>query len=117
MKAVQETTVWDQSYQPNHVYLLEGNRMLAYIPAGSRTPHYFTQPLMFDSRRRTFKELKPSPFGPEEKTWILEVAGSNGAIYRVDPVNKTCDCMGFNFRGKCRHLDQVLLQASKGMAK
>jgi hypothetical protein len=116
MKAVEETTVWDQELQPNHVYLLEGNRALAYIAAGSNKPHYFSQPLMFDVRKRTFRELKHNPFEVVKNTHVVQVAGSNGATYRVDPISKTCDCMGFNFRGKCRHLEQVLAQAA-GCAK
>jgi hypothetical protein len=108
MKAVQEVTQWETDLKINHVYLLEGNRMLAYIPAGTKKPIYFKQPLSFDIRGRKFLELKKSPFDMPKNTEIVEVPGSAGAVYRVNPIARTCDCMGFNFRGKCRHLEQVL---------
>ena len=113
MKAVQEVTQWESNLQPNHQYLLEGNRMLAYIPAGTRKPIYFRQPLSFDQRGRKFLELKKSPFVAPKNTNIVEVTGSTGAVYHVNPDARTCDCTGFNFRGKCRHLEQVLSELGK----
>lgn len=54
MEAIKETTAWD-SNTPNHTYLLDGTKLVAYIKAGSNTPMFFKSPIKnFDKRRRTF---------------------------------------------------------------
>lgn len=110
MIAVQEVTTWqDIDYTaPNHVYLLNGDKIHAYIPWGSGEPQYFKKPLRIDQARRKFVELEVNPFGPQEETNLVRVEGSKGDVYYVDPEAGTCSCPGYKFRGKCRHLDQVL---------
>lgn len=110
MKVVQEITVWDQKYQPNHTYLVDGNRMLAYIPSGTERAIYFSQPLNFDTRKRKFQEVSKNLFRFMEKSQTVKITGSRGDTYEVDPDQKTCSCTGFKYRGKCRHLEQVLKQ-------
>lgn len=114
MKAVIETTKWaDGKDVYNHVYLLDGNQVLAYIPHGTRDIRYLGAPRRFDPRGRTFQELKFNPFreGPVLPR-VIRVAGSKGNTYEVDTQAGTCTCPGFVYRGHCRHLDQVKEQKS-----
>ena len=42
------------------------------------------------------------------KEW--KIHSSSGSTYTVRYINKqryTCDCPGFKFRGKCKHIDKV----------
>jgi hypothetical protein len=104
MEAIKETTVWKSDYQPNHTYLLDGSKMVAYMPFHTGQPFYFSKPQSFDRRGRTFDKLKDNPFKKELKEERRKVEGSKGAVYWVDDAEKTCTCPGFTFRGACKHL-------------
>jgi hypothetical protein len=109
MKAVQEVTQWDMESQPNHTYLLDGDKILAYIPNGSTIPTYFNRPLKIDQRKRKFTELKSNPFDTKIKSTLVEVKGSKGNSYWVDPDKGTCSCPAFKFgKGSCKHVQEVL---------
>jgi hypothetical protein len=108
MEAVVETTEWSGDVQPNHKYLLDGAKVLAYIKQGSTTPFYFKTPLTIDKRGRKFAPLKTNPFKVKEKVTVIKVSGSKGQVYSIDTEANTCSCMGFGFRGKCRHLSELL---------
>ena len=104
MEAVKEITVWDNGTTANHTYLLDGDKMVAYIKAGDTTPFYFKNPIKgFSKSGRKFEKLKVNPFKVKEKSTLVEVQGSKGAIYYVDPEAKTCTCSGYTFRGACKH--------------
>ena len=111
MDAILETTVWKGvKRQPNHIYLMDGSKAVAYIKWGlaDEEPFYFSKPLPFDRRGRTFTKADVARFkGVRAKSNTIQVQGSKGNTYTVDPDAKTCTCPGFTFRGNCKHLSQV----------
>lgn len=106
MIAVQEITKWDSDYQPNHIYLLDGDKIVAYIPNSHSQPIYMKGKLRLDRARRKFVELKKSPFVEVDiKSSVIKIKGSNGNTYFVDREAGTCTCPGHKFRGQCKHLN------------
>jgi hypothetical protein len=104
MQAVLEITKWETNFQPNHTYLLDSDKIHAFIPKGKTEPVYFKIPIRMDKRGRKFQELKINPFNTKTKSTLIEVKGSKGNSYWVDPDKGTCSCPGFSFRGKCKHV-------------
>jgi hypothetical protein len=108
MEAVVETTVWNDSNNANHTYLLDGTKMVAYIKVGSTTPIYFKKPITIDKRGRKFAPVKPNPFKfLKKKSTIIKVSGSKGNIYSIDTEDKTCTCPGYVYRGSCKHIMEL----------
>ncbi len=107
-EAFRETTEWKGSAAKNGVYLLEGDKCLAFRNYRAETT-YFTKPITIDKRGRQFEKLSKSPFkvakAEARDTNLIEVKGSKGETYYVDRSAKTCTCSGFTFRGKCKHVD------------
>ena len=112
MEALKEVTEWAVEYrQPNHTYLFDGDKAVAYKVWHTGEPFYFKVPSKLDKRYRKFERVDISVFGPivkEQKTSIIEVKGSKGNVYRVDTEAKTCTCPGFGFRGECKHIKEVV---------
>jgi hypothetical protein len=107
MIAVKEVTQWNMDCQPNHTYLLDGDKILAYIPRGKTEPAYLNRPMKIDQRGRKFTELKTNPFDAKIKSTLIEVKGSRGNSYWVDPDKGTCSCPGGKYRSTCRHLQAI----------
>ena len=108
MPAYKETTVWENSAQTNHIYLLDGDKMLAYIRKGTEDEFWFKTPIRIDKRGRKFEEIKKSPFtgiGGSIQN-VKEIVGSKGQTYIINLDDKSCTCPGFTFRGKCKHVEQ-----------
>jgi hypothetical protein len=108
MEAVREITVWTGiNRQPNHDYLLEGDRVMAYRKWGEGEVIPCSGNIKLNRRGRKFEKLEPNPFKgfdtANKEPMVLEVQGSKGAVYRVDVEAKTCTCPGFTFRGNCKH--------------
>lgn len=57
MKVLQETTNWEY---PNHTYFVtdDKQKLLGYVKQNTTEEIMFSKPMQFDTRRRTFKELK-----------------------------------------------------------
>ena len=122
LKIVEEVTEWDVPYrQPNHVYLMSGDRALAYSRWGKDRPEYFSQPQRIDRRGRKFIDVKNNPWkfdltvrteiepAAKPKGQVWTVAGSKGNEYIVslDSGRWSCTCPGHGFRGRCRHVDEL----------
>ena len=107
-EAFRETTVWKGSTIRNGIYLMSGAKCLAFRNYKGETT-YFAKPMQIDKRGRQFEKLVKSPFkvvkDDARDPNLIEVRGSKGETYQVNPVEKTCSCAGFQFRGKCRHLE------------
>jgi hypothetical protein len=59
MILLQETTEWSTP-TPNHIYIMEEQssmKIVGYIPLGKREPFFFSKPIRFDRRGRTFQKL------------------------------------------------------------
>jgi hypothetical protein len=121
LKIMQEVTEWSGFVrQPNHVYLMSGDRAYAYVKWGQGKPFYFKTFQRIDRRGRKFVEVKTNRWKfdlsiqteepvvePAGQTWT--VPGSKGDAYtvRLDRGAWTCSCPGHGFRGRCRHVDQL----------
>ena len=60
MKLFRETTVWDKVQQANHAYALSDDKqwMYGYVKQGTAVLIEMNKRIRFDTRYRTFKEIK-----------------------------------------------------------
>ncbi len=111
MEAVREITVWEGiDRQPNHIYLLDGDRVKAYIKWGEGPVEWLSGKIKIDRRGRKFQKVDASLFDVEEQKadCIIEVKGSRGDSYFVNPEEGTCTCPGFQFRSSCKHIKELV---------
>lgn len=122
-KIVEEVTEWKgiEYRQPNHVYLMDGDKVYAYAKWGKGKPEYFRNPSTLDKRGRKFVEVKSNRWKfdfsvvpksaetekPSSKTWTI--TGSKGDRYTVSLSSGrlSCTCPGYGFRSHCRHVDEI----------
>lgn len=105
MEALKETT---GGLFPAHIYLLDGTTLVAYIKAGTTEPFYFKNGIKnFDKRGRSFVKADKNLFKVHVETAVIEVQGSKGKTYYVDPETRTCTCPGYTFRGNCKHVEAL----------
>lgn len=125
MKFIEELTQWDSPNAPNHIYYVDDakTRMVAYIRSGTTELFRFKNPIQFSTKGRKFKVLTttgepdsvyfgtPTPDLTKNKTSdTIEVKGSKGETYLVNKIGSkyACSCPGFQFRRKCRHIEQIV---------
>ena len=108
MKVLREITEWATEIQPNHVYLVEGDKIVAYQPHGTGDVVHFAHRSRLDRARRRFCEEPLDPalwgFSAHKPAHIVSVAGSGGKTYEVNLEEGSCTCAGYQFRGRCKHL-------------
>lgn len=109
MQALQETTEWPNKASPNHTYLLDGDKLVAYIRSGTTKPKYFTTPIKgFSKSRRKFVSASLDLFEfPTQVSSVREVVGSKGDVYIINLDEGTCTCPGYTYRGACKHTKQL----------
>lgn len=124
LKIYQEVTQWKgiDYRQPNHVYLMDGDKVYGYSKWGKGPAEYMKNFLRIDKRGRKFVEVKTNQWGfdltiavpqeeqpakPQGQVWT--VAGSKGNKYLVNlnAGHWSCTCPGFGFRHRCRHVDEI----------
>ena len=115
LEILKETTVWSDGSNANHTYLLDGSKIIAYAKYSDNSVQVLRTQIKIDKRYRTF--IKAKHFGLEN---IIKSSStkSNIRVFKVkskekeyfvelSDYNYTCTCTGFNFRGKCKHIDAV----------
>lgn len=112
MEAVKETTVWeDGNTNINHTYLLDGDKMVAYIRQGTAEPFWFKNPIRIDKRGRKFERINDDIFNISMNVFtpsnVKEVQGSKGQTYIVNLDEGSCTCPGYTFRGTCKHVKET----------
>lgn len=113
MEAVREVTVWAVDYrQPNHIYLLDGDRIRACINWGEGPVEWMSGNIRIDRRGRKFEKADIGLFDVKEHTdsMILAVPGSKDATYYVNTEDRSCSCPGFTFRSTCKHIKELELE-------
>jgi hypothetical protein len=119
MKYYQEVTEWNASFAvPNHIYYMNDaqTEAVGYIPVGKDQLIKFSKPMKIDKRGRKFIKLNRAAekdsvyFGKkQEEPNAITVEGSGGKKYLITKSNGTysCSCLGFSFRGKCKHVESL----------
>jgi len=124
ISAYREVTDWsDSEYEvPNHTYLFDGkSNILAYAIAGTNEVVTFNKPMKVSTTRRKFEKVKHKALDKlakilqsEEKTlqstnpqW--QVKSDSGKVYIVELIGSkySCNCVGYGYRGKCKHSEQI----------
>ena len=116
LEIIKETTVWSGDYQNcNHTYLLDGSKIVAYVKSGTDEVQVLRTPLAIDKRYRTFIKAhhsglanlsKSQPKDPDTKVFKVK-SNTKEYIVKVNKNRYSCTCTGYNFRGKCKHIDAV----------
>jgi hypothetical protein len=115
LEILKETTVWSDGSNANHTYLLDGSKIVAYAKSSDNSVQVLRTQIKIDKRYRTFiktkhtgleRIIKSSP--TESNTRVFKVKSKEKEYFvELSDYNYTCTCTGFNFRGKCKHIDAV----------
>ena len=123
LEILKETTIWSDSSNANHTYLLDGNKIIAYAKFGGNDIQELRTQIKIDKRYRTFVKTKHSGLQKyikntpkKSNTKVFKVISKTKEYFvELSDYNYTCTCTGFNFRGKCKHITAVAekLQSAK----
>ena len=115
LEILKETTVWSDGSNANHTYLLDGSKIIAYAKYSDNSVQVLRTQIKIDKRYRTF--IKAKHFGlqnlikstpTKSNTRVFKVKSKEKEYFvELSDYNYTCTCTGFNFRGKCKHIDAV----------
>ena len=115
LEILKETTVWSDGSNANHTYLLDGTKIIAYAKYSDNSVQVLRTQIKIDKRYRTFvktkhygleKFIKSTP--TKSNTRVFKVQSKTKEYFvELSDYNYTCTCTGFNFRGKCKHIDAV----------
>jgi len=130
ISAYKEITEWDNSefVVPNHTYLFDGkSNILAYAKASNGELVILHKPLPVDTRRRKFIKVNHKALQSLAKTLQLpeetlqsnypnwQVKSDSGKTYTVELISGKyqCNCIGYAYRGKCKHSEQIKTEQEK----
>ena len=115
LEILKETTIWSDGSNANHTYLLDGTKIIAYAKSSDNSVQVLRTQIKIDKRYRTF--IKAKHFGlqnlikftpTKSNTRVFKVKSKEKEYFvELSDYNYTCTCTGFNFRGKCKHIDAV----------
>ncbi len=104
MIIAKEVSVWSESYDLNHIYILNDSmsKVFGYVRNRDLSLTVFKQPRDFNTKYRKFEVLEKI----SEEQNSIEVTGSSGKIYYItsDKGKLNCSCTGFKYHGFCKHL-------------
>jgi hypothetical protein len=123
ISAYKEVTEWSdvEFTVPQHTYLFDGkSNALAYAKRGGDEIFIFKKPLKIDTRRRKFIKVKHKGLDAYGATVVIDapnlentphwsVKSDSGKTYTVtlESGKYTCNCVGYAYRGKCKHSDEI----------
>lgn len=123
LKIMREVTEWSgvEYRQPNHVYLMDGDKVYAYSKWGESEPQYMKTFLRVDRRGRKFEEVKKNtwkfdlsrvpqaeaPEKPQGQVWTVMGSKGNQYFVNLSAGHWSCTCPGHGFRGRCRHVEET----------
>jgi hypothetical protein len=111
---LKEISEWKCDYQvANNIYLLQNNKLVAYIYEGTEDIIKLKKPIMFDKRYRKFIKIKNNELAklltkPVNNARLFNVKSKDKEYtVQVENDNFSCTCTGFTYRGKCKHIEAV----------
>ena len=123
ISAYKEVTEWSdvEFTVPSHTYLFDGkSNALAYAKESNGEIFIFKKPLAIDTRRRKFIKVKHKALDEYGATVVLDVPNlentphwsvksDSGKTYTVtlESGKYQCNCVGYAYRGKCKHSDEI----------
>jgi hypothetical protein len=127
LEILKETTVWNtDSPVPNHTYLLDGDKLVAYAKFGSDEIVISKTQIKISKRYRTFVRdyhvglntlipkriaeagVRTFKINSKEKEYFVTLKEKSNTF--------SCTCTGFQFRGKCKHIDAVVAKIQQPSA-
>jgi hypothetical protein len=123
ISSYKEITEWNEPefVVPNHTYLFDGkSNILAYARESDGQVTVFSKPMPMDTRRRKFIKVKHKELDAIGATVVLDVPNlentpnwqvksDSGKTYTVtlESGKYQCNCVGYAYRGKCKHSEQI----------
>jgi len=123
ISAYKEITEWNEPefVIPNHTYLFDGkSNILAYARESDGQVTVFSKPMPMDTRRRKFIKVKHKELDAISATVVVQqpkalnvpnwqVKSDSGKTYTVtlESGKYQCNCVGYSYRGKCKHSEQI----------
>lgn len=123
ISAYKEITEWNEPefVVPNHTYLFDGkSNILAYARESDGQVTVFSKPMPMDTRRRKFIKVKHKELDAISATVVVQqpkalnvpnwqVKSDSGKTYTVtlESGKYQCNCVGYSYRGKCKHSEQI----------
>jgi len=124
MQILKETTEWESDFPIiNKIYLLDlKDNIIAYTNSDN-TIIQLKSPIKIDKRRRKFIKVNHAGLSKLILNYKSEdnnynIINNNTRIFKVKSKDKeytvllkdnnyNCNCIGFGYRGKCKHSDAV----------